>query len=68
MSQKPTPAQKKALLVKLAVVALLGLAGAVLVLRGLDLRQLLNEALAWIRSVGPEGFFTAMALLPVAGS
>ncbi len=67
MSQKPTPAQKKALLVKLAVVALLGLAGAVLVLRGLDVRQLLNDALAWVRSVGPEGFFMAMALLPAVG-
>lgn len=67
MSQKPTPAQKKALLVKLSLVALLGIAGAVLVLRGLDVRQLLNDGLAWIRNVGPEGFFTAMALLPAVG-
>ncbi len=67
MSQKPTPAQKKALLVKLGVGALLGLAAAVLVLRGLDVRHLLTEALAWVRSVGPEGFFTAMALLPAVG-
>jgi uncharacterized membrane protein YdjX (TVP38/TMEM64 family) len=67
MSQKPTPAQKKALLVKLAVVAVAGLVGAVLVLRGLDLKALFNDMLALIRNVGPEAFFAGMAILPALG-
>jgi uncharacterized membrane protein YdjX (TVP38/TMEM64 family) len=67
MSPKPTPAQKKALLVKLAVAALVLLVGAVLVLRGLDLRALLNDTLTLMRDVGPEAFFGAMAVLPAGG-
>lgn len=67
MSQKPTPAQKKALLLKLAVVAVIGIAGAVLVLRGLDVRALLDDTLRLMREVGPWAFFAAMAVLPAAG-
>lgn len=67
MSQKPTPAQKKALLIKLAVVALVLLIGVVLVLRGLDLKALLNDALTLVREVGPVAFFLAMAVLPAIG-
>lgn len=67
MSQKPTSAQKKALLVKLAAVALLMVVGAVLVFRGLDWRGLLADALELIRSGGPEAFFTAMAVIPAVG-
>ena len=67
MSQKPSPAQKKALLVKLAVVAVAGLVGAVLVLRGLDVKALFNDTLALVRQVGPEAFFAGMAILPALG-
>ena len=67
MSRKPTAAQKKALLIKLAVVAVALLVAAVLVLRGLDLRALLNDTLALVRGVGPEAFFAAMAILPAFG-
>jgi uncharacterized membrane protein YdjX (TVP38/TMEM64 family) len=67
MSQKPTAAQKKALLIKLAALAGVLLIGAVLVLRGLDLRALLNDTLALIREVGPWAFFGGMAVLPAFG-
>ncbi len=67
MSQKPTPAQKKALLIKLAAVAFVLLAGAVLVLRGLDVRALFDDTLRLMREVGPWAFFAAMAVLPAAG-
>jgi uncharacterized membrane protein YdjX (TVP38/TMEM64 family) len=67
MPQTPTPAQKKALLIKLAVVSLVLLVGAILVLRGLDLRALLNDSLKLVREVGPEAFFAAMAVLPAVG-
>lgn len=67
MSQKPSPAQKKALLVKLTVVALVLLIGGVLVLRGLDPKALLNEALKLMREVGPVAFFMTMGVLPAIG-
>jgi uncharacterized membrane protein YdjX (TVP38/TMEM64 family) len=67
MSQKPTAAQKKALLIKLAAFAGLILIGVGLVLRGLDLRALLDDTLAMIRQVGPFAFFAAMAVLPAIG-
>jgi uncharacterized membrane protein YdjX (TVP38/TMEM64 family) len=67
MSRKPTAAQKKALLIKLAAaLAVVGIA-ALLVLRGLDLRALLEETLALIRELGPWAFFGGMAVLPAFG-
>jgi uncharacterized membrane protein YdjX (TVP38/TMEM64 family) len=38
-----------------------------LVVRGLDLRALLDQGLELIRSAGPVAFFTAMVLLPACG-
>ena len=67
MSQKPTRAQRKSLLIKLAVAAFVALTGAALVLRGLDLRALMDQALALMREVGPGIFFAAMTVLPAAG-
>jgi uncharacterized membrane protein YdjX (TVP38/TMEM64 family) len=67
MTHKPTAAQKKALLIKLAAGTVVMLVGAVLVLRGLDLRALLNDTLALIRELGPWAFFGGMALLPAFG-
>jgi len=62
-----TPAAKKIPFVKLAVVALVLLAGAVLVLRGVDVRAYFDRGMALIRGASPAVFFTAMALLPAAG-
>jgi uncharacterized membrane protein YdjX (TVP38/TMEM64 family) len=53
--------------VKLAVVAVVLLAGAALLLRGVDPRALIERGLAMVRDAGPAAFFVAMALLPAAG-
>lgn len=64
MSSDPVVAPKKLPIVKLLVVfAVLVVAGA-LVLRGLDLRALIETGMGWVRSAGPVAFFTAMALAP----
>jgi uncharacterized membrane protein YdjX (TVP38/TMEM64 family) len=61
------PAAKKIPWVKLAVVALVLAVGAVLVLRGLELRPYLDRGMALIRGASPAGFFAGMALLPAVG-
>ena len=53
--------------VKLAVVAVVLLTAAVLVARGYDVKGLLQEGLAVVRSAGPTVFFLAMAVLPAVG-
>ncbi|MGC4073680.1 MAG: hypothetical protein QM760_14460 [Nibricoccus sp.] len=67
MSPKPTPAQKKALLIKLALVCVAGLVGGFLILRGLDVRGLLDDAVKLVREVGAPAFFAVMAFLPAFG-
>jgi uncharacterized membrane protein YdjX (TVP38/TMEM64 family) len=52
------------LLVKLGVAAVAALVLVALVLRGVDLRGLVNQAFDWIRSAGPWVFFGAVAVLP----
>lgn len=64
---QPSSRAKRALLIKLGVVACALLVVAVLVVRGLDLRALLDQGLGLIRSAGPVAFFTAMAFLPACG-
>lgn len=67
MAEAPAP-NKRALLLKLAaVVVVLGVA-AVLVMRGVDLKGLLQQALATVQQAGPLVFFSAMALLPAVGA
>lgn len=61
------PREKLRLLVKLGVVALILLAGAVMLLKGVDLKALLERGLGLFRDAGPWVFFTAMALLPAVG-
>lgn len=61
------PAQRRPLLLKAALAGLVLLAGAVLVLRGVDLRGLLATTLDLLRTAGPVAFFGAMALLPAFG-
>jgi uncharacterized membrane protein YdjX (TVP38/TMEM64 family) len=67
MDQKVNPRQKKALLIKLAVIAVLGLGAALFFLRGLDLPHVIDTVLGWFRSIGPIPFFAAMAILPAFG-
>lgn len=60
--------KKKLPVVKLAVVAIGLLVGAVLVLRGVDLGTLKERGFALIRELGPVVFFLAMAILPALGA
>jgi uncharacterized membrane protein YdjX (TVP38/TMEM64 family) len=64
---EPVPRPNRALLLKLAVVAVVLLVGAALVARGLDLKALLASGLDLIRNAGPVVFFGSMALLPSFG-
>jgi len=61
------PPSKRALVIKLALLAVVVVAGAVLILRGIDVKALAVRVMALIGNVGPWGFFIGMALLPVAG-
>jgi uncharacterized membrane protein YdjX (TVP38/TMEM64 family) len=75
MSTPAVPAQKKKLpLLKLAAIAAVVLAGAVIVLSGGDLHglvarcgALVDRVVTAIRDAGPVAFFTAIALLPAVG-
>ncbi len=64
----PAPAAKKLPVVKLALVAVIGLVGVVLVLRGVNLRDLVEQGLGLIRSAGPWVYFSAMAIFPALGA
>jgi uncharacterized membrane protein YdjX (TVP38/TMEM64 family) len=68
MSSVPAQPKKKLPIVKLAVVGLVLAAGAVLLLRGVDLRALATWFMETIRSVGPVAFFAGMAILPAFGA
>ena len=59
--------KKKLPVVKLGVAAVALLAGAAVVFRGVDVPALIDRGMAMIRSVGPVGFFAAMAVLPTVG-
>ncbi len=65
---EPAPRAAKPLLIKLAVAAVLLLAAAALVARGLDVKALAAQGLEFIRSAGPVVFFAGMALLPAVGA
>ena len=68
MSSSEAPAPKKKLpILKLAIVAVGLAAAAVLVLRGVDLRALVQRAMDEIHARGPWAFFVAMAILPAVG-
>jgi len=67
MADSPAP-NKRALLLKLAVVVVVLGIGAVLLARGVDLKGLLQQALATVQQAGPLVFFGAMALLPAIGA
>lgn len=61
------PGKKKLPLVKLALAAVVVLAGAVMLLRGVDVRGAIEAGMAFIRAQGPVVFFLAFALLPAVG-
>jgi uncharacterized membrane protein YdjX (TVP38/TMEM64 family) len=62
-TKKPT----KGMLIKLAVLAVIAGAVGVLVLRGLDVRGLIDTGLDYVRAAGPVAFFTGMAVMPAFG-
>ena len=67
--QPEAPAPKKKLpLVPLGILAVLAIVVAVLVLRGLDYRVLIQRGLEVIRSTGPATFLIATAFLPAFGA
>ncbi len=55
------------LLVKLGLVAIAVIVVAVLVLRGVDVRGLIDQVFALVREAGPWAFFGSMAVLPAVG-
>ena len=61
------PRSLRPLLIKATLAGVVVLVVAALVLRGADLRGLLNTALEILRTAGPVAFFGAMALLPALG-
>lgn len=58
---------KKSTLVKLGLAVLLLGAGGLLVLRGVDLKGLMDQGLELVRTAGPLAFFVGMAILPAFG-
>ena len=64
----PSPRSTRLLLLKLGAVAVVLAVGAVLVMRGYDVKGLAERALELVRSAGPVVFFTAQALLPAMGA
>lgn len=67
MTGSGSPSSKRGLLLKLGVVVAVAAILAALLLRGVNLRELIDQVLAWIRSVGPGVFFAAMVVLPALG-
>lgn len=67
MSSRPATSPRKVPVLKLLIVAVALGVGAVLVLRGFDLRGAIDATMAFIRNCGAAVFFTAMAVLPAVG-
>ncbi len=68
MSIEATAPKRKLPWLKIAVVLVVLAVGAVLVLRGLDVRALIEKAMALVRAQGPVMFFLAEAVLPGVGA
>lgn len=67
MSQS-VPPKKRLPIVQLAIVGVVALAAVILVLRGVDLRSLMDQGIVIIRDLGPVVFFAVMAVLPAFGA
>ena len=68
MSSESLPKKKQLPWLKLAVLAVVLLAGAAVLLRGASPKELVDRGMGLIRSAGPWVFFAAMAVLPAAGA
>lgn len=66
-SGEQSTASRKSLLIKLGVLAVAGGVVGLLLLRGVDLRGLLDATVEFVRQLGPWTFFVAMAILPSFG-
>lgn len=64
---EPARPPVRPLLLKAAVLLAVLVTGAVLVLRGFDVRGAIDTGLAALRGAGPVVFFSAMAILPACG-
>lgn len=62
------PRNNRPLLLKLGLAAVVVAAGGLLVLRGVDVRGLIQQGLDVLRAAGPVAFFGAMAVLPAFGA
>lgn len=66
MSDSVAPVRKnRATLLKLGAVAIVGAGAALVVLRGVDIRGLIDRGLELLRMAGPLAFFLGMALAPL---
>lgn len=68
MGAEATGGKKKLPVIKLALVAVVLVAGAVLVMRGFDVRGWIERGMERIRSAGPVPFYAAMLVLPAFGA
>lgn len=66
MSSEPVT-KKKIPWVKLFIVGVAIGAIGLLLLRGVDVRGLVERGMAWVRGAGPVAFFSAMAVTPAVG-
>jgi uncharacterized membrane protein YdjX (TVP38/TMEM64 family) len=66
--QEVNPAAKRKLLIRGGALGLVVLVAGVLVLRGIEVRPLIDQGMAMIRGAGPWVFFSALAVLPVFGA
>jgi uncharacterized membrane protein YdjX (TVP38/TMEM64 family) len=66
--QEVDPAARRRLLIRGGALGLIVLVAGVLVLRGVEVRPLIDQGMAMIRGAGPWVFFGAMAVLPVIGA
>lgn len=55
------------MLIKLAVLGIIIVTGAVFMLSGVDLKVLMEQGIGIVREAGPTTFFVALALLPAVG-
>lgn len=68
MSSEEVVPKKKLPLLKIGVVVIVVVVGGALLLRGVNVRGLLDQTMGIVRSAGPFAFFSAMALLPAVGA
>jgi uncharacterized membrane protein YdjX (TVP38/TMEM64 family) len=68
MPSEESKARKKLPLIKLSILAAAVVVGALLVLRGVNYRALMEQGMAVIRAAGPWAFFAGIVVLPAIGA